>query len=83
MARRRNRTLTTTFAVVSIFAMSVLGVALVVTQSQFMRQQAMDDAVRTATAYVRTGVDDRVPLKEWTSERLSTESTDALAGNRA
>ena len=81
MARRRTRTLTTTFAVVSIVAMSVLGVALVLTQSQFMRQQAKDDAVRTAIAYVRTGIDDRVPLKEWTSERLSTASTDALAAN--
>ena len=38
MARRRGRTLTTTFAVVSILAMSALGVALVLTQTQFMRQ---------------------------------------------
>jgi len=79
MARRRDRTLTTTFAVVSILAMSALGVALVLTQTQFMRQQAMDDAVRTATAYVRTGIDDRVPLKEWTSEQLSVASTDQIA----
>lgn len=81
MARRRHRTLTTTFAVVSIVAMSALGVALVLTQSQFMRQQALDDAVRTAVAYVKTGVNDHVPLKEWTAEQLSPASTQALARN--
>jgi diguanylate cyclase len=81
MARRRQRTLTATFAVVSIAAMSALGVALVLTQSQFMRQQAMDDAVRTAVAYVKTGVNDHVPLKEWTAEQLSATSSDALARN--
>ncbi|MFN8157872.1 MAG: EAL domain-containing protein [Candidatus Nanopelagicales bacterium] len=80
MAGRR-RTLTASFAVVSIAAMSALGVALVVTQSQFMRQQALDDAVRTAVAYVKTGVNDRVPLKEWTSEQLSPASQKVLTAN--
>ena len=81
MARRRQRALTTTFAIVSMAAMSLLGVALVVTQTQFMRQQALDDAVRTATAYVQAGINDRVPLEEWRSEELSTGSSRALTGN--
>ena len=50
MRRRRRRSLTTTFAVVSIVAMAALGAALVFLVSQMLRQQARDEATRTATA---------------------------------
>ena len=74
-------TLTTTFAIVSLIAMSVLGVALVVTQGSFMRQQARDDAVRTAAAYVKAGISDRVTASEWRSEQLSASTRARLHTN--
>jgi diguanylate cyclase (GGDEF)-like protein len=74
-------TLTTTFAIVSLIAMSVLGVALVITQGNFMRQQARDDAVRTAAAYVKAGITDRVTAAEWRTEQLSTPTRARLHAN--
>jgi diguanylate cyclase (GGDEF)-like protein len=74
-------TLTTTFAIVSLLAMSVLGVALVMTQGSFMRQQARDDAVRTAAAYVEAGISDRVSTAEWRTEQLSDRTRAHLVSN--
>ena len=81
MRRRRRKTLTTTFAVVSLVAMSVLGAALVTTVGQLMREQALDDAQRTAAAYVTAGISDRVTPTEWTTEELSAKTLAGLTGN--
>ncbi len=79
--RRRRRTLTTTFALVSLVAMSALGVSLVTSVGQLMRQQALDDAQRTAAAYVNAGISDRVSVTEWTTEQFSARTVSGFAGN--
>jgi len=81
MYRRRRMTLTTTFAVVSLLAMTILGIALVTTVGQLMRKQALDEAERTARAYVEAGVRDRISATEWTSEQLSPATLHGLAAN--
>jgi diguanylate cyclase (GGDEF)-like protein len=78
---RRRGSLTTTFALVSLAAMVALGVALVTSVGQLMRQQALDEAVRTATAYADSGVRDRVSSAEWTTERFSPTTIALLANN--
>ncbi len=69
--RRRRRSLTTTFAVVSLLSMAALGAALVGLMSNLMKAQALDEAIRTAGAYASAGVDEKVPLTEWQAENLS------------
>jgi diguanylate cyclase (GGDEF)-like protein len=71
MMRRRRRSLTTTFAVVSLLSMAALGAALVGLMSNLMKAQALDEAIRTAGAYASAGVDEKVPLTEWQAENLS------------
>jgi diguanylate cyclase (GGDEF)-like protein len=55
--------LTATFALVSVVAMSVLGAALVWTSMRLLQSQALQQADRTAEAYVATGVEREVPEK--------------------
>ena len=52
---RRRASLTATFAGVSLAAMAVLGVVLTFVVAQLLQQQALDQAVRTATAYTDAG----------------------------
>jgi diguanylate cyclase (GGDEF)-like protein len=78
---RRRTSLTTTFAVVSLVAMLALGIALVTTVGQLMRQQALDEAVRTATAYAETGLRNRVTADEWRKEVFKPTSQKLLTVN--
>jgi diguanylate cyclase (GGDEF)-like protein len=73
--------LTTTFAVVSLIAMAVLGVALVTSVAQLMRQQALDEAVRTATAYAESGLRGRISTAEWEQEVFAPRTVDRLEAN--
>ncbi len=57
----RRRSLTATFAMVSLVAMVTLAVALVVTVAKVMQRQALSSAVATAQAYVNSGVVGHVP----------------------
>ncbi len=59
--RVRRLRLTTTFALVSLVAMTGLGTALVWTTSRLLQQQALTQAARTAEAYVSSGVEREVP----------------------
>jgi diguanylate cyclase (GGDEF)-like protein len=52
----RKLSLTTTFALVSLAAMAVLGVALVIASQRLLQGQALTQARYTAEAYVRVGV---------------------------
>ncbi len=78
---RRRTSLTTTFAVVSLIAMAALGIALVTTVGQLMRQQALDEAVRTATAYADSGLRNRVTAAEWRKEDFKPVSEKLLDVN--
>jgi diguanylate cyclase (GGDEF)-like protein len=73
--------LTTTFAVVSLVAMAVLGIALVTSVAQLMRQQALDEAVRTASAYAESGLRGRVSTAEWEQEIFAPRTSDRLEAN--
>jgi diguanylate cyclase (GGDEF)-like protein len=55
---------TARFAVVSLLALAVLGAALVAAMAQLIKQQATDDAVRTAQAYV-TNLGTRLTDQMW------------------
>jgi diguanylate cyclase len=57
----RRLRLTATFALVSLVAMTALGVALVLVSAHLLQQQALMQAQRTAEAYVRVGVEREVP----------------------
>ncbi len=57
----RRLRLTTTFALVSLVAMTGLGIALVWTTAHLLQQQALTQAARTAQAYVAAGVEREVP----------------------
>ena len=57
----RRLRLTTTFALVSLVAMTALGAALVWATSHLLQQQALSAAARTAQAYVLAGVEREVP----------------------
>jgi diguanylate cyclase len=57
----RRLRLTATFALVSLVAMTALGVALVGVSAHLLQQQALIQAQRTAEAYVRVGVEHEVP----------------------
>ncbi len=52
----RRRSLTATFALVSLVAIGGLAIALVATVATILRQQALDSSVRTAQAYVMSGI---------------------------
>jgi diguanylate cyclase (GGDEF)-like protein len=78
---RRRTSLTTTFAVVSLVAMIALGITLVTTVGQMMRQQALDEAVRTATAYAESGLRNRVTADEWRTEVFKPASQKLLSVN--
>ena len=78
---RGRASLTATFAVVSLAAMAVLGVVLTLVVSELLQQQALDQAIRTATAYADSGVRDRVTDREWEAEQLDGRSIDRLAVN--
>jgi diguanylate cyclase (GGDEF)-like protein len=75
---RRRKSLTTTFAFVSLLSMAALGAALILLVSHEIKQQALDEAIRTATAYASAGIDDKVPLAEWRGENLSNQTTSVL-----
>jgi diguanylate cyclase len=77
----RRMSLTTTFAVVSLIAMSVLGIALVTSVAQLLRQQALDEAVRTATAYAESGLRGRISTAEWEQEVFAPRTVDRLETN--
>ena len=76
---RRRSSLTATFALVSLVAMVVLGVTLVTGVAQVLRQQALDDSVRTATAYADSGLRNRVTSAEWTKESLKDATLAGLS----
>ena len=57
----RRLRLTTTFALVSLVAMSALGAALVLATSHLLQRQALSEAARTAQAWVLAGVEREVP----------------------
>jgi diguanylate cyclase (GGDEF)-like protein len=78
---RRRTSLTTTFAVVSLVAMLALGIALVSTVGQMMRQQALDESVRTATAYADSGLRNRVTADEWRKELFKPATLTRLKVN--
>jgi diguanylate cyclase (GGDEF)-like protein len=78
---RRRPSLTATFAVVSLLAFAVLGVVLVAAVSNLLRSQALDTATRMATAYVDSGISDRVTLTEWSKDRLVADTVERLATN--
>ncbi|HET7901685.1 MAG TPA: EAL domain-containing protein [Candidatus Nanopelagicales bacterium] len=78
---RRRSSLTATFAVVSLVAMALLGLVLTLVIGELLRQQALDQAVRTATAYADAGVRDRVTDREWEAEQLDGRSIDRLGVN--
>jgi diguanylate cyclase (GGDEF)-like protein len=75
---RRRSSLTATFALVSLLAMVALGVTLVTGVAQVLRQQALDDSVRTATAYADSGLSNRVTAAEWTKESLKPDTVTRL-----
>lgn len=78
---RRSMSLTATFALVSLIAMAVLGVTLVTSIGQMMRQQALGEAIRTATAYADSGIRDRVTAAEWQAEEFTPRTLDRLRLN--
>ncbi|MFN8159187.1 MAG: EAL domain-containing protein [Candidatus Nanopelagicales bacterium] len=78
---RRRTSLTATFALVSLVAMAVLGVVLTLVVSQMLQQQALDQAIRTATAYADAGVRDRVGEQEWEEEQLKGNTRGRLDVN--
>ena len=78
---RRRTSLTATFAVVSLVAMTLLGVVLTLVVAEMLRQQALDQAIRTATAYADSGIRDRIGEGEWETEQLEGRSIDRLRVN--
>jgi diguanylate cyclase (GGDEF)-like protein len=78
---RRRTSLTATFALVSLIAMAVLGVVLTLSVAELLRKQALDNAVRTATAYADSGVRDRVTTSEWEQEKLLGKTLNRLSVN--
>ena len=78
---RRRASLTATFAVVSLAAMALLGVVLTLVVGELLRQQALDQAIRTATAYIDAGVRDRVTEQEWAAESLKGQTRGRLEVN--
>ena len=78
---RRRTSLTTTFAVVSLVAMIALGITLVTAVGQMMRQQALDEAVRTATAYADSGLRNRITATEWRQELFEPRTLTRLSTN--
>jgi len=61
----RRWSLTARFAVVSFVSLALLGVALVASMAQILQRQALDDAVRTAHAYVTAGLGERITNQDW------------------
>jgi diguanylate cyclase (GGDEF)-like protein len=76
--RRRRTTLTTTFALVSFLALGALGIALVLYQSQALREVAEGSAMVTARTYVDAYLRDVVPASDWSKEQLSDPVRAAL-----
>jgi diguanylate cyclase len=72
----RRLRLTATFALVSLVAMTALGVALVWVSAHLLQQQALLQAQRTAEAYVRFGVEREVPQ---TAYRTGSFSADLIS----
>ncbi|HET8969927.1 MAG TPA: EAL domain-containing protein [Candidatus Nanopelagicales bacterium] len=68
---RRRKSLTKTFAIVSLLTLSALGVSLVLLVSQLIKQQAVDEAVLTASAYATAGIEEKISVPEWEKEQLS------------
>jgi diguanylate cyclase (GGDEF)-like protein len=81
MRGRTRLSLTATFAVVSLVALAVLGVALVASMAQLLQRQALDQAMRTAQAYVWAGVGERVTAADWTSGSLQGRDETSLRKN--
>ncbi len=74
----RRLRLTTTFAVVSLVAMTGLGGALVWTTSHLLQQQALTQAARTAQAYVSSAVEEYVPEDAFRTGTVHTEVSQHL-----
>ena len=81
MRRRARLSLTATFTVVSLVALSVLGAVLVASMAQLVQRQALDDAVRTAQAYVSAGVGERVIEANWSAGTLDPRNETSLRKN--
>jgi diguanylate cyclase (GGDEF)-like protein len=78
---RRRSSLTATFALVSLVAFAVLGVTLVAAVAGLMRTQALDAATRMATAYVTSGISDRVTTTDMSQNALVADTVERLAAN--
>jgi len=82
MRRRRTRvTLTTTFALISFFALAALGVALVLYQGETLKHVAQDSATVTARTYVDAATRGWVSDNSWKAESLSQQEMDDLAAH--
>ncbi len=69
----RRLRLTTTFAVVSFVAMTMVGAALVWATGHLLQRQALTQAEGTAQAYVSTGVEREVPEDTFVTARLPAD----------
>ena len=78
MRGRGRLSLTATFAVVCLVALAALGAALVASMSQLLQRQALEDAVRTAQAYVSAGVGDRVTRQNWLDGEIAPQAETGL-----
>jgi diguanylate cyclase len=82
----RRLRLTTTFALVSLVAMTVLGAALVWTSGHLLQRQALNQARATAQAYVTAAVEREVPqasLRTGTFPAALVRELDAVFAPRA
>ncbi len=61
--------------------MALLGIALVTSVAQLLQRQALEEAVRTATAYADSGTRERVTVAEWQAESLQPRTYDRLRIN--
>ena len=73
--------MTATFAVVCLVALSALGAALVASMAQLLQRQALDQAVRTAEAYVSAGVGERVTRADWSDGTIDPKAETSLVKN--
>jgi diguanylate cyclase (GGDEF)-like protein len=73
--------LTTTFALISFFALAALGVALVLYQGETLKHVAQDSATVTARTYVDAATRGWVSDNSWKAESLSQQEMDDLAAH--
>ncbi len=78
MRGRGRLSLTATFAVVCLLALGALGAALVASMAQLLQKQALDEAVRTAQAYVSAGVGERVTRQNWADGTIDPKAETSL-----